>query len=346
MSYNDDVLDRIFMITERVIVFDGLDDIFSHIVKTAIALTNADAVTIRVFDIETGFLEIVKSSGVAEGFISQPSIRVGEGLIGTAVYEGKPFSTKNVTQEPMCKNADLARSEGIKSMMCVPMNSRESTIGCISVYRKNDKEFADHDLMLLSIFSAEAVEAVEKAKLIAELKKQATFDPLTGLLNKRAITEKLKVEIDRSKRHKQSLAVLFIDLDDFKPYNDTHGHLMGDKLLHDFTAVLRAHCRMVDILGRFGGDEFIIIAPQSDLSGATALAEKLRKEVGDYAFISSKVNQDFRTTCSIGIAMFPAHSDHYEDLMNKADHALYASKRKGRNKVSIWEDKDSLMGTE
>lgn len=336
MDEEDKVLDRIFMITERVIVFDGLDDIFEHIVKTAIALTKADAVTIRVFNIESGFLDIVRSSGVEESFITQPSIRVGEGLIGKAVLAGKPFSTSDVTQEPDCKNAALAQSEGIRSMMCVPMNSKESTIGCVSVYRKSNKPFAEHDLMLLSIFSAEAVEAVEKARLISELKKQATYDPLTGLLNKRAIVEKLKVEIDRSKRHGQSLAIMFIDLDDFKPYNDTHGHLMGDKLLHDFTSLLAKHCRKIDVLGRFGGDEFIIIAPQSDISGTVVLADKLRKEVENHGFISSEVGREFKTTCSIGIAMYPEHTDDCEDLISKADQALYESKRKGRNNVSVW----------
>ncbi len=338
MNYQDEILDRIFMITERVIVFDGLDDIFSHIVKTSVALTKADAVTIRVFNIETGFLEIAYSIGVSENFIQQSPISVGEGIIGHTVLENKSFSTRDATQEISCKNIDVAKAEGIKAMMCVPMNSRESTLGCITVYRKTNQEFADHDLMLLSIFSAEAVEAVEKAKLITELKKQATIDPLTSLFNKRSIIEKLQAEIDRSKRHKQSTAILFIDIDNFKKYNDGHGHLMGDKLLHDFTALLHRHCRTEDILGRFGGDEFIIIAPQSSISGALSLAKKLCKEVQQYNFISSNINQPFNTTCSIGIALYPEHSDDYESLMDKADKALFISKRSGRNKATVWQE--------
>ncbi len=338
MSYQDEVLDRIFMITERVIVFDGLDDIFSHIVRTSLTLTNADAITIRVFNIETGFLEIAHSAGVTESFVNQPAIRVGEGIIGNTVLESKPFSTSDTTQEVLCKNSDLAKAEGIKAMMCVPMNSKESTLGCITVYRKTNKEFAEHDLMLLSIFSAEAVEAIEKARLITELKKQATTDPLTGLFNKRAIIEKLQSEIDRSKRHKQSTAILFIDIDNFKTYNDSDGHLMGDKLLHDFTALLHKHCRTEDILGRFGGDEFIVIAPQSSLSGATSLAEKLCREVEKHDFISSNINRPFNTTCSIGIALYPEQSDNYEELMDKADKALFISKRSGRNRATVWQE--------
>ena len=343
MDLKNGVLDRIFMITERVIVFDGLDDVFEHIVKTAVQLTNAEAATIRVFDIETGLLEIVKGYGVTDGFLSQPSIRVGEGLIGIAVQTGKSFSTTDVKSESDCKNAELAQIEKIKSLMCVPMKTKESTIGCITVYRKDNTAFEDHDLMLLSIFASEAVEAVEKARLMDELKKQATFDSLTGIYNKQAIIEKLKVELDRSKRHNYSLALLFIDLDGFKEFNDDHGHLMGDKLIHDFTTVLRNHSRKIDILGRFGGDEFIIIAPQSDIAGATVLAEKLRQAVEDQGFLSSKVDQVHHTSCSIGIAMFPSHSDNLEGLLEKSDKALYESKRKGRNCVSLWNEIDQVL---
>ena len=340
VELKSDVLDRIFMITERVIVFDGLDDVFEHIVKTAVQLTNAEAATIRIFDIESGLLKIVKGYGVTDGFLSQPSIRVGEGLIGIAVQTGKPFSTTDVNNEAECKNAELAHIEKIKSLMCVPMKTRENTIGCITVYRKDNAAFEDHDLMLLSIFASEAVEAVEKAKLISELKKQATYDSLTGVYNKKSIIEKLKVEIDRSKRHSHSLALLFIDLDGFKEFNDDHGHLMGDKLIHDFTAVLSEQSRKIDILGRFGGDEFIIIAPQSDIAGVRVLAEKLRKAVSAHDFISSKLDQKHHTTCSIGVALFPDHSDTLEGLLEKSDKALFESKNKGRNCVSLWGEAD------
>lgn len=337
MTTNDMTLDRIFMITERMIVFDGLDDVFEHIVKTAVALSHAEAATIRVFDIETGMLNIVKGYGVTEGFLSQPPIRVGEGITGTVVQTGRPFTTTDVTKEILGKNTELAELEGIRSLICAPMKTKDSSIGCITVYRKTKEPFDNHDLLLLSIFSSEAVQAVEKARMINELKKQATFDPLTGLLNKRALLEKLQVEIERTRRTQQEMAVMFIDLDGFKKFNDTHGHLMGDKLIHDFTHILRKHCRKMDIIGRFGGDEFVIIAPQTNGLGAKSLAEKLRQEVAIHHFLSSDVNQTFSTTCSIGIAMkLPNEDISMEDLLSRSDQALYASKRNGRNCVTLY----------
>ncbi len=334
MLSEDKILNRIFMISERMIVFDGMEDVFEHIVKTAVALTQAEAATIRVFDIDSGTLDIVSGYGVTEGFLSQPPIRVGEGITGNVVLHRKAFSTTDVRQEPQCKNTELAALEGIRAVISVPMNTKNSCIGCITVYRKNSDVFSDHEMMLLSIFSAEAVQAVEKSRLIKELQEQATQDPLTGLWNKKAFQQKLVVEIDRCRRHSQELALIFIDLDGFKQFNDTYGHLMGDKLLHDFTKIMRSHCRKIDILGRFGGDEFVIIAPQTNETGAIHVAEKLRQFTVEHEFVTGDPNKPASLSCSIGIAMLTENSD-ATSLMQSADHALYLSKEAGRNQVHV-----------
>lgn len=335
-SRENQLLSRIFMIAERMIVFDGLEDVFEHIVKTAVTLTHAEAATIRVFDIQSGTLDIVKGYGLTDGFLSQPAVRVGEGITGRVVQSGQPFSTVDVQHTPNVKNAEFAQLEGIRSLICVPMNSRESTIGCITVYRKSGQPFGDHDLLLLSIFASEAVEAVEKARLINELKRQATLDSLTGLHNKRSLMDKFTVEMARSQRHQTPMAVMFVDLDDFKRFNDAHGHLMGDKLIHDFTRILRKQCRKIDVIGRFGGDEFIILAPQTRADGAIALAEKIIQELKGHSFITSKLNESAHMTCSIGIAVTPDHGLSTDEILVNADRALYASKGRGKGAYTVW----------
>ena len=335
---DNQVLDRIFMITERMIVFDGLDDVFEHIVKTAVALTHAEAATIRIFDMNSGNIEIVKGFGLTEGFISQPSIRIGDGITGRVVQTGKPFHSPEVSKETLCRNSELADLEGIRSIICVPMKNKDSSIGCITVYRKTNEAFEDHELLLLSIFAAEAVQAVEKARLLSELHQQATRDTLTGLNNKRAFLEKLSAELDRRQRNNQALSLMFLDLDDFKSYNDTHGHLMGDKLIHDFTQILTQHCRKIDILGRFGGDEFVICAPQTDKAGAKVLSEKLIHEIQNHQFLTSISDQFHQTTCSIGVTVCQPNDDSsLEEILDRADKALYQSKKNGRNQATIWE---------
>ena len=341
---DNQVLDRIFMITERMIVFDGLDDVFEHIVKTAVALTHAEAATIRIFDMKTGNIEIVKGFGLTEGFISQPPIRIGDGITGKVVQSGKPFYSPEVGKENNCKNSELADLEGIRSIICVPMKSKESSIGCITVYRKTNDAFDDHEILMLSIFAAEAVQAVEKGRLLSELHQQATQDTLTGLYNKRAFMEKLNAELDRRRRNNQALSLMFLDLDDFKSYNDNHGHLMGDKLIHDFTQILTRQCRKIDILGRFGGDEFVICAPQTNTNGVRVLSEKLLQEIRNHAFLTSKPNQYHHTTCSIGIAVcLPNEDTTIEDLLDRADKALYTSKKHGRNQANLWAKETSVL---
>ncbi|MDH4273877.1 MAG: sensor domain-containing diguanylate cyclase [Gammaproteobacteria bacterium] len=336
MNINDKILNRIFMITERMIVFDGLDDVLSHIAKTAIALTQAEAATLRVFDLATGTLNIIQSHGLTEGFKEQPAIHIGEGITGTVVMTGQPYFTTDALQDSLCKNADVAQMEGIHALLCVPMKTRNGTLGCITVYRRTTDPFREHDLLLLSIFSSEAVEAIEKARLLDELKKQATLDPLTGLLNKRALLDDLAVELDRSARHATSLALLFVDLDGFKQFNDTHGHILGDKLLHDFTQLLRAHCRKIDHIGRFGGDEFVVIAPQTNEQGASSLAEKLRQALANHSFLTSAAISSYRTTCSIGVAICePGVTKSAEQFLREADDAMYVSKRAGKNRATL-----------
>lgn len=333
----EDILDRIFFITERIVVFDGLEDVFEHIVKTAVSLTYAEAATIRVFNINTGRLEIIKGYGLSSGFLSQPAIRIGEGITGRVVLEGKPFLTEDVTKETQCVHKELAKLEGIKAVMSVPLKIRGNGIGCITVYRKTKESFTEHDLLLLSIFAAQASEVLEKTRLVEELRSQATLDSLTGVYNKGALLKELDLEMKLALRHVFETSIIFIDLDNFKDFNDTHGHLLGDKLLCDFVQILKHHCRRTDIMGRFGGEEFIVIAPHTDKNKALKFAEKLRLAASKHKFEGR--TGDTHITFSAGVASFPADAIDVAELIKKADEAMYCSKKAGKNRVTAWSDK-------
>ncbi len=323
------------MITERLIIFDGIEDVFTHIIKTSIALTGADAGTIRLFDVEDGSLKIVKSQGVSEEFLSQDPIRVGEGVIGKAIEAGEIFVTADILKEADCRYPELAQNDLIKSVLCVPMKTKEKVIGCITVYKKNNNRFNDKDQILLSIFSSEAVEAVEKSRLINELQLNAQNDSLTGTLNKRSLFDQLDIELERSKRYGENLSVLFIDLDGFKNFNDRHGHLLGDKLLYDITRIFKKCCRKVDIIGRFGGDEFVIIAPNTGADGAETLAKKICKEVDSFRFFGEDNGDFVKITCSIGVSLYSGEAVSSADLLQMADRAMYDSKKSGKNCVTM-----------
>ncbi|MFH1678113.1 MAG: diguanylate cyclase [Candidatus Omnitrophota bacterium] len=150
----------------------------------------------------------------------------------------------------------------------------------------------------------------------------AVKDGLTGLFNRRYFNELINVEINRVKRTPAALSVLMLDIDNFKNYNDAQGHQAGDELLKGIAKVLKNSVRAVDMVCRYGGEEFVVILPQTDKSGAKIIAERMRVQVSLY----------FPTTISIGIASFPDDAKETEQLIEKADNALYQAKRDGKNK--------------
>lgn len=338
-AMSDKILDRIFMITERMVVFDAVDDVLEHIARSVVTLIQADAATIRVFDLKTGTLNVNSGFGMEEGMFTQPPVTVGEGIAGMVVKKGEPFVAPNFADVAEKCAAETVNLKSLGSVICMPMRTREGSLGCITVVRKNQNPYSANDQLLLNIFATEAVEAVEKARLIIELKRQATFDPLTNLLNKHNLIARLETEVERCNRHRQILSVIFIDLDNFKSCNDTLGHLMGDKLIHDVGRFLHGQCRVSDILGRFGGDEFVIVAAQTNDQGAHIFGERIRERMASHCFaLDSTSAHDVKTTCSIGIASLPEHGKGAQELLDRADQALYASKRGGRNRVTIWSE--------
>jgi diguanylate cyclase (GGDEF)-like protein len=163
-----------------------------------------------------------------------------------------------------------------------------------------------------------------------ELAHLASYDPLTGMANRRCLDEKLGDELTRARRYGRPLSILFIDIDRFKSINDLLGHKAGDAALREFAAVLEAQLRPADIAARWGGEEFVIVLPETANEEARATAERLRATVEDNAFDYAEGS---RITCSIGVASFPGEAMDAAGLLGRADSATYAAKRNGRNQV-------------
>ncbi len=165
-----------------------------------------------------------------------------------------------------------------------------------------------------------------------DLKHMATHDSLTGLYNRRVLEERLNDEVIRATRYNHPLSVFMLDIDHFKPINDRYGHHIGDSILQDFSKVLEGSIRNSDYAARYGGEEFIIILPETSLSKAEEMAERLRKQIEENSF-SIEGNKNHKLTTSIGIATFPEHAQTDQDLLEAADSAMYTAKKAGRNQV-------------
>jgi len=166
-------------------------------------------------------------------------------------------------------------------------------------------------------------------RLKDEVQRLAQEDYLTGLTNRRKATEVIATEIRRCQRYGGTFTVILMDIDRFKEINDTHGHAIGDRVLQETAKLLRRTIRDSDSAGRWGGEEFLVVCPQTDLEGASALAEKLRSAYADAELLAA-----IRKTASFGVACYHA-DDTVEALVGRADRALYASKEAGRNRVEL-----------
>jgi two-component system, cell cycle response regulator len=232
----------------------------------------------------------------------------------------------------------------IRSVMALPFSIDRGQYGVFLVRRTRDQErFGPADLEFAQAVITAAVAVIQRAQMVestmadnARLEQLAQTDPLTQILNRRALTERITAEMERALRYDSTLALLMIDLDHFKRVNDTFGHLVGDDVLRDVAQLLGDTIRGNDIVARYGGEEFLVLLPETDDAGAESFAERIRAAVEAHPFNNSGDAPALRLTASIGVAVFPAaRIETVEDLFARADAALYRAKADGRNRVRM-----------
>ncbi|MPM59262.1 hypothetical protein SDC9_106102 [bioreactor metagenome] len=197
-----------------------------------------------------------------------------------------------------------------------------------------ERQRAEDELALANLELQKRVAEVEKLK--DELREQALHDSLTGLPNRRHLSEILPHEIHRVERNGDPLSIIFADIDHFKTINDTYGHPIGDHFLVEMAQLFLSALRRSDFVYRYGGDEFVLVLPGAGIETSIKRAEQMRE-------MCSKVNvtvegKNLSTTISFGIAVYPLHSKNWQEIIMKADQALYDAKRMGRNQVRVWEN--------
>jgi diguanylate cyclase (GGDEF)-like protein len=240
--------------------------------------------------------------------------------------------------EGLCEGLPCRASSEPANSFCAPMIAQGETLGVLHL-RSNPLtgtgigKTASQEQLAVTIAERIAL-AVANLRLQETLRNQSIRDPLTGLFNRRFMEETLAREIRRAQRSQHPMGVILLDLDHFKRFNDSYGHAAGDTLLRELGGFIRGHIRGGDVGCRYGGEEFLLILPESDSKGTCARAEELRKGV-------SGLNMAHRgqplgaITMSLGVAIFPEHALDMEDLLRSADRALYQAKQAGRDRVMV-----------
>jgi diguanylate cyclase (GGDEF)-like protein len=218
--------------------------------------------------------------------------------------------------------------------LCAPLRRGSSVIGVVVVERDpRQEQFGPDDEAMLVSLAGPAGIAVDNVLLHREAQRLSITDPLTGAGNMRHMTTTLAREVERATRFARPLSLLLLDLDHFKAVNDTYGHTVGDSVLTELARRLTASVREVDVVTRYGGEEFVIITPETDLAGAQRLADRILRTVGNDVFHVG--GREVPITVSLGIASLPLHGSASGELVRAADEALYAAKRAGRNRYRV-----------
>ncbi len=232
--------------------------------------------------------------------------------------------------------APCVHASGVKNTyLCIPILAQGEALGILHFQATDEAPvMADAELSFKTTFAGQVGLSVANIRLREALRAQSIKDPLTGLYNRRYLTEMLDREIRRAARAEQSLGILMLDLDHFKKFNDTYGHDAGDTVLRETASFLGKSIRIEDIVCRFGGEEFVVILPTADLNASHARAERIRSKLRELTVLHQGQSLGM-ITVSVGVAALPQHGTSPKELLDAADAALYRAKRDGRDRVVV-----------
>lgn len=219
-----------------------------------------------------------------------------------------------------------------RSVLAIPIAYSEAVLGVLNVESLQENAFPDQELLLLRTLADLLATALHNALVFQRMQQRSITDGLTGIKTRRFFLDALDAEWQRASRGARPFSVVLIDLDNFKEVNDTRGHLEGDLVLVRVARLLEQRCRHSNVVARYGGDEFVILMPETNVEQGQILAERLRLSLATDPLLSER-----HVTGSFGLACYPIHGTHSEDILRAADEGMYASKRSGGNSVSAAE---------
>jgi diguanylate cyclase (GGDEF)-like protein len=310
-------------------------DVIEAGVNGAREFTAFDFAVVTLVDKASGTHEICAASGEHTESLVGQRFRHNSGLVSMVVANrhALPYRGDYDPSRQVVFTKKLV-PPAMPSLLVLPLLVHEKPLGTLVLGSQRRGTFGDAVRPTLEVLASHVAVSLANARMLKRLEEMATTDGLTGLLNKRTLTELAVQKIKSAERFGKPLSVLVCDIDHFKRVNDTYGHDVGDVVIKGLGDVLRRVKRDTDAVGRFGGEEFVVVCEETDEQGAALLAERIRQELCAFAF-KTELGM-LSVTCSVGVASFPAAGRTWEAMFKATDEALYASKRGGRNRVTVW----------
>ncbi len=320
-------LNALYQISQLSSRYENLDGVLSTMLEVAQTLLPQGQLAILLLDSRDNVLRVRVAQGYVEG-VEGLAIPLGRGVTGRAAASGDTLIVNDLLRE----TEYIPGVEGARSEIAVPLIVEGRVIGVLNSESQEPAAYSPDQVRTLSIIAQQAAVVLRTAQLHEETWRLSITDPLTGVFNRREFVRRLEEQLRRAKRYGETMAVVFLDLDNFKSLNDRFGHDAGDLALQRVAEALRASLRDSDTVARIGGEEFAALLHRADAELAERASERLRGAV-QAARLALGPGGSYRVTVSGGIAVYPDDGLDSKTLLRRADAALYAAKAAGRNQI-------------
>jgi diguanylate cyclase (GGDEF)-like protein len=312
-----------------------LDSILQTIMEKMAEYFRPDTWSLLMVDELHNELYFAIAVGDAAEALKNVRLKMGEGIAGWVAKHGEHVISADVENDPrFARRIDETTQWETRSVICVPLRSRLRVLGVIQLVNVDLAQFNEQEIFFLQALCDYAAIAIENARWVEKIQELTITDDCTGLYNARHLYKTLDTEVYRSSRFGYEFSVLFIDLDHFKQVNDTHGHLIGSKLLAEIGYLVKAQLRLIDYAFRYGGDEFVVLLPQTGKDQALVVAKRLRDGLRASSFCREE-GLNLNVRASIGLATYPHDARDTHDVIRQADEMMYLVKNTTRDNIGI-----------
>jgi diguanylate cyclase (GGDEF)-like protein len=312
-----------------------LDSILQTIMEKMAEYFRPDTWSLLMVDEAHDELYFAIAVGDKAEILKNVRLKMGEGIAGWVAKNGEARVVPDVSADPaFASRVDEATKWETRSVICVPLRSKLRVLGVIQLVNVEMSRFTESELFFLQSLCDYAAIAIENARWVEKIQELTITDDCTGLYNARHLYKTLETEVYRSSRFGYEFSILFIDLDHFKSVNDTHGHLVGSKLLAEIGYLIKAQLRLIDFAFRYGGDEFVVLLPQTSKDQALVVAKRLLDALRASSFCREEgLNLNIRA--SVGLATYPHDARTAHDVIRQADGMMYLVKNSTRDNIGI-----------
>jgi len=312
-----------------------LDSILQTIMEKMAEYFRPENWSLLMVDEEREDLYFAIAVGPAAEALKNVRLKIGEGIAGYVAKHGENLIVNDVMKDPrFAKRIDEMTKWETRSIICIPLRSRLRILGVIQLVNVDMANFSEKEQFFLQSLSDYASIAIENARAVERIQELTITDDCTGLYNARHLYKTLETEVYRSARFNYEFTVVFIDLDHFKQVNDTHGHLIGSQLLAEIGYLIKAQLRLIDYAFRYGGDEFVVLLPQTGKDAALVVAKRLRDSLRTSMFCREE-GLNINVRASMGVATYPHDAKTPHDVIRQADEMMYLVKNTSRDNIGI-----------